>query len=173
MNLFLLDYHNVPLFLEFRFLNMKLVTFFFFFLMCQIVWNGWCIGNSMWAGLWSTTIPKAWNLHLLFHNVSHSCLCSHMLYLDIHGQTVSIYGARPKYCNGRWQICNLAHTFLVCSPISPVIGSLFHVSELDSSHVLEFFRSSLSPCTSLLDSNLQNKIGDYGVGFIYRISSLV
>lgn len=31
MNLFLLDYHNVPLFLEFRFLNMKLVTFFFFF----------------------------------------------------------------------------------------------------------------------------------------------
>ena len=152
-----------------EYLKMKLVTIF----MCKTVWNCWCIGNSMWASLWSTTISKAWNLHLLLNNLSNSSLYSNMHSLDIHGQVVSIDGSGPWNCNGSWQIYNLAHACIVCLPISSVISSVFPVSNPDSSHVLELLCSSMSPYTSLLDSTIQNKIRHYWSGFISRISFLV
>jgi hypothetical protein len=56
--------------------------------------NGWFIGDSMRASLWSKAISKAWDLYLLFHHFLDFGLSPYILSMDVHRQASNPF--RPR-----------------------------------------------------------------------------
>ncbi|KAG4191169.1 hypothetical protein ERO13_A07G074900v2, partial [Gossypium hirsutum] len=99
-------------------------------------WNGWCIGNTRWSGLWSRTISKGRNLHLLFNLISHYNLPPSFPLLDFYGRILNIYGSRPSNFTCSQHLLHLAHPCIICRCYSSITGSLFPVPEPNSPIVL-------------------------------------
>lgn len=118
---------------------------------------GWIlrrIRNSLWPNLWSRAIQEVRKLYILCNHISHCnkypCVCS----LDIHGQVINSSRHRLWNLNCSLQVCDLAHSCIICLRYSSTTTSLLPESELDLPNTCKHLCSSMFPYPSLLGSSI-------------------